>query len=303
MPQFAEGVAPDPARTPSFAVRSWEQPQGADAVERDSTASSYTTDAEAPEPYRSPERDVLAGDVVPGDSALRHTPTADSPSGERERPGEATYVPYVKEVAIGLEKEKSNTSWLIPTIAAAGILLALLVGITIYLLAANPTRTPGSQLASGQDLPPQSSTPQPFVLPQQVSLPCKAPRDSSVEQAIVYTVCRSSEEQITAWRDLNTEILSGTRTGVELENNIKQIRLFQANKQYADPKLHQLIILSLTQDATTATVTTSEIWSVTTYRSVDNAIVQQTGPTTYSETYHMVNQNGKWLLDKVDIAQ
>jgi len=179
----------------------------------------------------------------------------------------------------------------------------LLIGVTIYLLSVNRTPGPGDQIASDQGGLAPSGTPQPFVLPQHVTLPCQAVAGGSVEQEIVYTVCRSSEEQITAWHDLNIDILRGTRTGAELENNIKQIRTFQAKNQYADPKLHELIILSVNQDGKTATVTTSEIWSVTLYSKVDNAVLEKTGPTTYPETYHMVNQDGKWLLEKVDIFQ
>ncbi len=119
----------------------------------------------------------------------------------------------------------------------------------------------------------------------------------------MYRVCRSSEEQIEAWRKLDTEVLKGSRTGADLKENIARVEKYKADKQFADPMLSKLIVTNLKFGPTGALVGTTETWSVTTYDSTNKSIVEKKGPTVYSETYHLVLQGDKWLLDKVELVE
>lgn len=252
---------------------------------------------------------------------------ADLPPNAGERaPGQATFVPYDTDVVRKIEKQKTTNGWLMPTIFIAGALLFLLVGVTVFLLLSNGNRPPtqDSQIASGGSggvqptvvLPP-TALPQPTAarpptvalptkiavtplrVPQAVTLPCVPPEGATPEQAVIYRVCRSSEEQIQAWRNLDTEVLKGSRTGSDLEENIERVEKYKADKQYADPKLLKLTVVGLQIDGESALVRTTEEWSVTTYSSVDNKVLGETAPSVYSEVYHLVLQGEKWLLAKV----
>jgi len=182
-----------------------------------------------------------------------------------------------------LEKQKPGNSWLTPTIGIAATILVLLVGATIYLLLAN---SPSGRAA--------------LVFPHQVALPCKLPDGATTEEEIVYTVCHSSEEQIKAWRDLDTEVLKGSRTGRDLELNILEVEQMRTGTEAKDPTLHKLVIMAVKSDGTTAQVQTSEVWSVTTYRKADKSIVDQKKAITYAETYQLVKQGSKWFVEKVE---
>ena len=146
----------------------------------------------------------------------------------------------------------------------------------------------------------QTLRPQPLVFPMEVKLPCTFPRGGTVEHELIYTVCRSSEEQIKAWKELDTEALKGSRTGTDLANNIREIELMRSRNQYKDPTLHRLVIAGVTVGEATAQVKTSEMWSVMTYNKADNSIVDQQGAATYRETYELVKIEGKWLIEKVE---
>ncbi|HKP51236.1 MAG TPA: zinc-ribbon domain-containing protein [Chloroflexia bacterium] len=213
------------------------------------------------------------------------------PPNAGENGGQATFVPYTSDVTNKLEKEKPGNSWLKPTIGVAAAILAILVVVTIYLLLANNSSKPGLGVA-GQ--------PEALVFPKEVPLPCSLPAGATAEQEIIYTVCRSSEEQVKAWRDLDTEVLKSSRTGGDLELNIREVEELRAKNQYRDPVLHRLVIVAMTSDGATAQVQTSEVWSVTTYNKADKSIVNQKNKATYAETYQLVKQGSKWFVEKVE---
>ena len=223
---------------------------------------------------------------------------ADLPPNAGERaPGQATFVPYDNEAVRRIEKQMPNNAWLMPTIFIAGAILLLLVGATLFLLLSNRSPAPGSQIASGgvvqptTVLPPPTALPQPTAIiqptvppeptiavklllpPQVVPLPCALPDGATPQQAVIYRVCRSSEEQIKAWRDLDTEVLKGSRTGNDLKENIERVEKYKADKQYANPELLKLTVVGLQIDGESALVRTTEVWSVTTYSSVDNKVL------------------------------
>ncbi len=116
---------------------------------------------------------------------------------------------------------------------------------------------------------------------------------------VVYT---SNEEQIKAWRDLDVEVLRGTRTGAVLAENIAYVEDLKKNL-YAVPVLGNLDIKEVKIDGDTATVSTVETWSVTFYNRQDNTVLETKPPQTLDETYHMVKQNGKWLVERLEFDE
>lgn len=225
---------------------------------------------------------------------------ADLPPGLGERSGEATYVPYATDVVRELEQPKSNEKWLLPTILVAGGLLVVLVGVTIFLWLGNNSSNPGNGASNLNALSASTPIPGLTVLNEAMKLPCVLPSGATPEQEVMYTVCRSSEEQIKAWHDLDSEVLKGSRTGSDLQDNIAKVEQFKTDNQYADPVMHNLVITGLKLDKTEAIVKTAEVWSVTVYKKADNSVVEKSGPSSYAETYHLVNLNGKWYVDKVE---
>lgn len=252
-------------------------------------------------------RQPIVREVPPPVDPLSASMRADLPPDLGERSGEATYVPYADDVARALEKPKSNEKWLVRIILIAAGILVVLVAITIYLALRKDAPASDSGVAGQNQIGGPTATvavvptPTPglIVVNNAMQLPCVLPLGATPEQEVMYTVCRSSEEQIKAWRDLDTEVLKGSRTGSDLQDNIKKVEKFKADKQYAEPVMHQLVITALRLDAANAIVKTSEVWSVTTYNSTDKSVVNKSGPTPYTETYHLVKLNGKWYLEKV----
>ena len=45
------------------------------------------------------------------------------------------------------------------------------------------------------------------------------------------------------------------------------------------------------------------MWTVTFYTKSDGKIVLATGPDTLQETYYLVKQDGKWLVNSLDIQK
>jgi hypothetical protein len=199
-----------------------------------------------------------------------------------------------------LEKPKSNEKWLLPTILVAGGLLVVLVGVTIFLWLGNNNANPAPGTSNLNALGAPTPIPGLIVVNEAIPLPCALPSGATPEQQVMYTVCRSSEEQIKAWHDLDSEVLKGSRTGSDLQDNIAKVDQLKADNQYADPILHNLVVTGLKLDKTEALVKTTEVWSVTIYKKADNSVVEKSGPSSYAETYHLVNSNGKWYVDRVE---
>ena len=279
-----------PSTSGTFTVRAVDDAGAADNVQLGDAAApeglAQAGDDRAPMPG---SRQPMSGEVTPSSGIGRPMTSAvpgDLPPNAGERPGQATYVPYSNEATRQLDKQTSGNAWLVPTIAIAAVLLALLVAATLYLLFNTGSGSNGAGASN-----------------QTVSLPCTLPAAATVEQQIIYTVCRSSEEQIQAWRDLNPDVLRGTRTGKDLDDNLRKIAEFKANNQYADAVLHQLVVTALNHDEQSAVVETSEVWSVTYYNKADNSVVQKSERVRYSETYSLVKQSDKWYVQGVKVEE
>jgi len=199
--------------------------------------------------------------------------------------GGGTYAPYSPEVARKLEAQKPERSWLLPSVGAAAILLLVLIAVGGYLLLApknSGSSTDNSSASGGQSAPPASG---------------------SDADTIKNVIKQSNDEQITAWRNLDTDVLKGTRTGQVLQDNIQAVQDLKNSNMYAVPLNKSLQFGEINVNGDTATAKTVEVWTVTFYSKDGNKVVNSTGPDTLYETYHLVKQDGKWLVSTLDIVQ
>ncbi|MEO6457416.1 MAG: zinc-ribbon domain-containing protein [Chloroflexia bacterium] len=187
------------------------------------------------------------------------------------------YVPYGTEAETHLESVGSPRSRVMPVIVVAAVLLLGLAALTAYLLI----------------------SPKPNTVVASCDLPVSPTEEDRVKQA----VCLSNEEQIKAWRDLDVEVLKGTRTGEVLTENIEYVEDLKKRNLYAVPVLGSLEIREVKITGDTATVRTIETWSVTFHNRQDKSVVETKPPETLAETYHMVKQNGKWLVERLDFGE
>lgn len=123
------------------------------------------------------------------------------------------------------------------------------------------------------------------------------------EEQLRETIRVSNDEQIKAWRDLDTEVLKGTRLGDVLKENIDMVEMLRQNNMYAVPVIQRLDFVDIKVNGDTATVRTIETWTVTFYNKDTKDVVQKNGPDTLHETYHMIKQNGKWMVRELEIEE
>ncbi len=195
------------------------------------------------------------------------------------------YVPYGTEAKTHLESASSPRSRVMPVIIISAILLIGLASLAAFLLVG---RQPTQQLVV-----------QPSLKPTITAADCDLPANPTEEDRVTQVVCVSNEEQIKAWLDLDIEVLRGSRTGAVLAENIAYVEDLKAKNLYALPVLEDLDVKEVKISGDTATVSTVETWSVTFYNRSDNMIVETSPPQTLAETYHMVKQNGKWLVERL----
>jgi hypothetical protein len=182
------------------------------------------------------------------------------------------FAPYEGGAVRSLERQGTQRTWLMPVLIAGIAALVLLTLGGAYL----------------------------FINRQQ-----SQPSNVSVteeEAQLKDTVQRSNDEQIKAWRDLDTEVLKGTRVGSVLKENVDMVDMLRKNNMYAVPVIQRLDFVDVKVSGDTATVRTIETWSVTFYNKDTKKVVQQNGPDTLHETYHMVKENGKWMVSELEIV-
>lgn len=218
---------------------------------------------------------------------------ADSgPGGVTRREG-ATYAPYVSDAVRHLEKPKSARSWLLPVVAGVGLLLLALMVAGGYMLLNGRNANPAPVVSSST--PPTSST---------SSGACKDhSANASAEEQVREAIEFSNDEQIRSWRELNSDILKCRRTGVVLDENIQIVERLRSEKMYAVPVLKRFQILDVKIDGDTAVAHTIEEWTVTFYTKDGNRKVKSNGPDTLKETYYLVKQDGRWLINRLDFEQ
>jgi hypothetical protein len=206
-------------------------------------------------------------------------------------------VPYSTEAARHLETKKSSRSWLIPSIIVATIALLLIGSVTAFLLlnrqsTANPT----------SEIPIIQGTQQ-IACADLLSKLESGGSGSDNEDTLRGIICKSNDEQIKAWRELDTELLKGTRTGQALEENIQAVLDLKNKGLYALPDNKSIEFGEVKIEGDKATAKTVEVWTVTFYSKSDNRLIMPPqGPDTLRETYHFVKVDGKWLITSVDIV-
>jgi len=192
------------------------------------------------------------------------------------------YAPYSADAARKLEAQKPQRNWLVPSVIGAGVLLLVLLLLGGVLLLA--PKNNGTANSAGTN-------------PQAV------PQGATDEETIKNVIKQSNDEQITAWRNLDTEVLKGTRTGQVLDENIQAVQELQSKNMYAVPVNKSLEYGEIKVDGDKATAKTVEVWTVTFYSKSDDKVILATGPDTLEETYYLVKQNGKWLVNSLDIVK
>ena len=209
-----------------------------------------------------------------------------------------TYVPYTPEVTKHLEGKTSARPWLIPSVIV-GVVLLLIVGSVggflvlngqkagIPLVTASPTDGPTGQLSTCAELLSKSKS---------------GGTVTDNEDGLKALICQSNNEQIQAWRELDTEVLKGTRTGQALSENIQAVQDLQNKEMYAVPDNKSIEFGEVVMNGDTATAKTVEVWTVIFYSKSDNRKVLSQGPDTLREVYHFVKVDGKWLINSVDIV-
>jgi hypothetical protein len=226
----------------------------------------------------SSERPTVAYPASPRGSV---SPLAASAEARREG---GTYAPYSAEAVRNLQQEKPTRTWLIPSIIGAAVLLLVLIGVGAVLMF----------------YPLRSSNVAPATTGQEESGDLSS---KSVEENIKDVIRKSNEEQITAWRNLDIEVLKGTRTGQVLTENIEAVKELKRKGMYALPENVSLEFGDITVNGNQATAETYEVWNVTFYKQSDHSVVDTMGPDHLRETYHLIKQNGKWLISSLDIEQ
>lgn len=181
------------------------------------------------------------------------------------RPGSPSgaFMPYDAGVAKNLEKAPSQRSWLVPVIIAGLVVLGMLVGGAGYL----------------------------FL------------NSTSDEDSVKAVIQQSNQAQISAWHNLDTSALKNTYTGQVLQDNVQQVQKLQQQHLYAIPVNQSLQFSSVNVQGDTAIVQTVEVWSVTFYDQQTNKVASSDPTQTLHETYHLVKQNGAWLIDQLTIAE
>ncbi len=254
-----------------------EDPYRAFVPPSEPTASAYST----------PDASPTIGAIPPPPPASRvfeipQAGTGTSAYGNYAPPPSAraqggAYAPYGSDAARPLEKPATQRSWLMPVVLASAAVLLLLALGGGYLLLNNKTNTTSGSIVS--------------------TLPANASEEDKVKEVVRL----SNEEQIKAWRDLDPDVLKGTRIGQVLDENIQMVQMLKSRDMYAVPVNQSLEFVDVKVQGDNATVRTIETWTVTFFKKSDNTAIQKNGPDTLHETYFMVKQNGKWFVKQLQI--
>lgn len=225
-------------------------------------------------------------------------------AGARKEGG--VYTPYAAGTTTSVEQPKEPRSWLIPVIVIAALLLVGLGALGFIATQQNKGTGPtvgGNQTGGGaQASPAPTSQSGAFATPAKPDpTVTDLPASASEEDRVKAVVRRSNEQQIKAWQELNTDVLSENYTGQALAENIQEVQQLQQKNLYAKPVNAKLDILDVNITGDSATAHTVEVWTVTYYDRSTNAKTGADGPTTYNETYHLTKVKGKWLINKLEI--
>lgn len=251
----------------------------------------------APPPVPPSSYPYTYSDMDASSPSASSSSNATMPLPQRSESG--TYVPYTTEATKHLESTKRDTrAWLIPSVIV-GVLLLLVVGSVGGFLVLNGQKPNAPSVNTS---PTQVTTSNQSTCDELLAKSKSNGSTASTEDGLKALICQSNNEQIKAWRELDTEVLKGTRTGQALTENIEAVQELKNKNMYAVPDNKSIEFGEVTMNETTATAKTVEVWTVIFYNKDNNAKVLSQGPDTLREVYHFVKKDGKWLITSVDIV-
>jgi len=188
-------------------------------------------------------------------------------------------------------------------IAVLGALLLIgLAAAAVFVVGSNRPRAtaiatvlPVSSPVGGGGIPPAQQPPASPVVGG------TRPSDA-VGRAIVAAIEANNTAQIAAFRNLDAKALTGKMSGKALQANLDSITQMQQKGQYEDARLLKIDyqeprVLS----AGEASIRTVEQWESRLY-SKDGTPAQAAQTQTLYEVYYLIQQNGHWLVNQVDIS-
>ena len=127
---------------------------------------------------------------------------------------------------------------------------------------------------------------------------------TDAERAIVAAVQANNAAQIAALQQADPGPLAGKMTGSALTDNQQMVKDLQDQGLTQDARLiHIEYSKPAIQSGTQATIRTVEQWE-SSFRQVGTGkVVQTVPPQTLHETYYLTQQNGVWLVERVDIVE
>jgi hypothetical protein len=218
------------------------------------------------------------------------------PGASSRREG-AAYMPYSAGTASALEKPRESRSFLMPVIVGAVVALLALAAFSGWLVF-NSQNNKTSGVSTGTGVTGGSKPPS--AVPTSAAQPTKVPANAPEKDKVKEVVRISNDEQIQAWKNLDENVLKGTRIGKVLDEQLEMVQQLRQNGMYAIPVNVELTFLDVQVTGNTAMVRTKEVWTVTFYRKSDNRKIESKGPDTLTETYYLEKQkDGKWLINKL----
>jgi hypothetical protein len=124
----------------------------------------------------------------------------------------------------------------------------------------------------------------------------------SLDAQIRAAVEASNNAQIEALRTLDPKVLDNAVIGKARSDNLAMIAALQQQGVYAEATLNHIEYRAArAQDADHATIRTVESWTTTYYRRSDKRAVNRRTSTGLDEIYYLVRQDGKWIVEQIDI--
>ncbi len=124
----------------------------------------------------------------------------------------------------------------------------------------------------------------------------------AVGRAIIAAIEANNNAQIAAFHNVDPQVLTGKMTGKALQDNLDSITAMQQKGQHEDARLLKIDyqpprLLS----AGEASIRTVEQWESRLYNK-DGTLAQAARTQTLYEVYYLVQQNGQWVVNQVDIS-
>lgn len=136
-------------------------------------------------------------------------------------------------------------------------------------------------------------------LPSQAAV---TPVTGDLDAAIRAAVDASNRAQIEALHTLDDAPLRGVVVGRALDDNLQILADLQRSRVYAVSTLDHIDYQPARQlDADHASIRTVESWTTLYYRQGTNQLTRRQQSTGLQEIYYLVRQDGRWVVEQIDI--